>query len=154
MVVFGSLLTLLVCGTVFALGSGPGRAAALLVVAGLAGSLLLQVALGFRRQLPVLLADVALTAGFIALAYRHRRVWLAIVSFVLIALLIVHAWLAEAPRPPQTFAGAVNGLNLLALVVVAGGAVADARARSRRKPGAGSPQGATPRPLDAERHVP
>lgn len=132
MVVLGSLLTLLVCGTVLALGRGPERAAAALTLAGLAGSLGLQAALGFQRQAPILVADIGLTAGFILLAYRHRRAWLAVICLVLIALLVVHASLSETPLPSPVFKGLVNGLNVLALAVLAAGAVAEARRRGRR----------------------
>lgn len=134
MVVLGSLLTLLVCGAVLALGRTPERTAAALTLVGLAGSLGLQTALGFRRQAPVLVADIGLTAGFIVLTYRHRRAWLAVICLILIALLVVHASLSETPFPSPVFKAAVNGLDLLALAVLAGGAVAEAR-RRRRRPG-------------------
>lgn len=132
MVVLGSLVTLLVCAAVLALGRTPERTAAVLVLAGLGGSLALQAALGFRRQTPVLLADVGLTAGFIVLTYRHRRVWLAVISLILIALLVVHASLTEATFPSPVARVLVNGFDLLALAVLAGGAVAEARRRRPR----------------------
>ena len=132
MIAFGSLLTLLICGTVLALGRTPERAAAALVLGGLGLSLALQAALGFQRQLPVLLADIGLTAGFIGLAYRFRRVWLAVISLLLIVLLVVHAALSETPFRTPLFVVLVDGLNLAGLAVLAGGAVAEARGRRPR----------------------
>ena len=131
MVLVGALLTLCLCGAILVLGRTPERTAAGLVLAGLAGSLALQAALGFRRQLPIFLADTALTVGFILLTYRHRRVWLAAISLTLIALLVLHASVAEEPIPSRSFMVAVDGLDLVALSVLAGGAVAEARRRRR-----------------------
>ena len=134
MVVLGSLMTLLVCGGVLALGRTPERMAALLTLVGLAASLALQAVLGFRRQAPILAVDIGLTAGFIVLAYRHRRAWLAVICLILIALLVAHASLAETPFPSPVYRVTVDGLDFLALAVLAGGAVAEAR-RRRRRPG-------------------
>ena len=132
MVLFGACVTLLVCGAVTVLGRAPERTAALLVLAGLAASLALQAALGFRRPLPILVTDLGLTAGFIVLSHRHRRAWLGVICLILIALLVVHASLAEAPFPTAAFGVAVNGLDFAALATLAAGAVMEARRRQPR----------------------
>ncbi len=137
MVLIGSSVTLVVCAAIIALGRAPERSAAVLVLAGLGLALALQATLGFHRQLPILLADIGLTAGFIVLSYRHRRTWLAGISLILIALLVVHASMAEAPFPTRTFAIAVNSLNFAALATLAAGAVAERRRRARRIPAGG-----------------
>ncbi len=129
MVLFGVLLTLAICAVVFAVGRGPEREAVLMVLVGLGASLLLQAVLGFRRQPPILITDIGLAAAFIWLAHVHRRAWLGLIGLVMIALLVTHAFLAEAPYPALRMA--VNGLNLLGLALLVAGAVAEARGRRR-----------------------
>ncbi len=133
MILTGVLLTVCVLALAFAFGGRAEREAAWVILAGLAVSIGLGALLGLRQQLPVALADLVLSVGFVLLSVRHRRAWLYVEATLALALTMAQVVSDQAFGPSLPFRLLVDGVDLVGLVLLL---AAVAARRSRIRPAA------------------
>ena len=135
MALLGPLLTVLVCGYALWRGGAPERAAAGLVALVMSGSTAAQAVVGHATVWPVILADVLISAGLLALAIRYERPWMLIAIALAAGLLLVHSLLLEdGAAITPLYRALVNGFNVALLATLAAGTTLAARARRRMLP--------------------
>ncbi len=146
MVFIGPLITVGVLALALAYGGRAEREAAWVVLAALAFSIGLAAVLGLDHQLPIALADLVLAAGLVFLAVRHRRAWLYAEAVLALALTITQLVSLQLLELSLTYRLVVDGINLIALAILACAVVAHG-ARVRRALGYQRPARSPNRPL-------
>ena len=146
MVFIGPLITVGVLALAFAYGGQAEREAAWVVLAALAASIGLAAVLGLEHQLPIALADLVLATGLVILAVRHRRAWLLAEAVLALALTITQLVSPQLLELSLTYRFIVDGINLVALAILAG-AVVTHRLAIRRALGSQRPAQSPNRPL-------